>query len=337
MNGPYNDVESNVRYLQHWLTIFLETGDSKLISQYLSFWEKEISTILERNEFLPTMRENNNKDSINGVIGVAWYLDGFCDLKESQSWYTIDNKLLTKIEDYIKKVVLKYFNKGFPFKILDEKSNIIGFDRTFNHQLWCLSVLIRSNKLFNIGIDKYRIQQNINTLFNILHVKKNGIIYHTIKTKKHFSRTFLKRVLKNAYRNDMNIKEYGYHAFNLLGFIKLFSEEGFYFPEPIRFCNNKIVTSIINNDINNKYGSIYNPIGFELGAFLSRFCSSSDDSMVLKLINYHFQKFFESKNFCFKSKQDEICLNARFYEYTYISKHYKKILSFDGVRWYFED
>lgn len=334
LNGPYNEQECNARYLSHWLTIFLETENDDLIQEYLKIWTKLILPHLEATLFLPEFRSSPEKDSVNGVIGFAWYIDGFCDLKESNYWCKIDNKLADKITSAVNKICSRFVDDGFPFSIINEHGQKTVLDRTFNHQLWAMAVIIRSNRVFNLGINKFLLQGFINSLFKILHIKKNGIVYHTIKYKEHFWRTFAKRLVKRSYMQDMISKEFGYHSFNLLGFHKLFIENDFYFPPNISLLDSNLFNLIEAHDTNNRYGSTYNPIGLELLSYASNHCKRQDYVRALNYLNRHFQTFFNSDSYSFTGSPDDICLNARLYELSYVSSEIKNSIKFDGIRWY---
>lgn len=332
-NGLYGEKETSFRTLAHWSRLLKDANIEK--RRVLSFIDLFMDEFSKHNLKLGPFkaRESDTKDSSNGLIGTAWNVEGIlsvielCQIHEVGEYRDTEKKLIEKIYDIYSHYVYDESKCNWPH-IIEPNGEVLGLDRTFNHQLWFASIKYRASKL----IKDQRLSEDC--LHFIKNLRKNqkinskGVIYHTIGSFPHYHKTYLKRILSKSYRSEMIKKEYGYHLFNLLAYCYLLDEG----VESIR---NRIIKNlkVVNTNLfrssqeNNEFGSSYNPVGLEAAVAISKISFNDED--ILYWINYHFKGFFDNKEFVFKKSDDDATLNSRLYELTYLNPETKKILKYD--------
>mgnify|MGYP000644990513 CR=1 FL=1 len=126
----------------------------------------------------------------------------------------------------------------------------------------------------------------------------------------------------------MQIKEWGYHAFNLLGIVRILKnkQDDVLYKKLIQLtkvCDTPIFWKMQKGNI---YGTHYNPVGIEV-AVARDFLGYSIES-VCEALNFHFQECFLENIFSFQSDFDQATLNARVYEMKYLTKETKSKIFF---------
>lgn len=343
-NGLYGEKESVYRTLAHWAVLIQDADlpNDKIVEFVELFIRHYEEHDLHVGPF--KARESSEKDSSNGLIGTAWNVEGMI------ATYKLTNKIgLDKSFDInltLKSMIDKLYShytycevQGNWPNIVEPNGNILGIDRTFNHQLWFAASKISASSVFcpNEDFDSMDAEHFVKTLCRKLKRNHRGTIYHTLGTYPHYHKTLLKRLILSTYRRDMVKKEYGYHGFNLLALVRMFDFNEVFFSKLIR--EQLIVINkehFIEAQENNEYGSSYNPVGLELAAALSKL--NHNDDRILFWLNYHFSRYFNSSEFEFHSSNDIATLNSRVYEMVYIDERTKSLLNYSTTSnvWSFE-
>ncbi len=328
-NGLYGEVETIYRNMSHWLVLFCDAGDSMKQSSILPLARKAFSAYSHGRASGGTYQARfSDKDSSNGLIGSAWVLEGMEALSRLPGIAVNDVDHLQAIATELSQLYIWDDNNSFILNVVEPDGRQTTTDRTFNHQLWLVvSIYIcalwsQNSKLLD------RCKGFIDNINRLMKTNNRGLVYHTLGIYPHFHRTFLKRVMSPAYRKEMIHKEYGYHAFNLLGYVRLIRScrsEALYekMRALVEGCNSD---RFWNSQRDNEFGSTYNPVGLEVAAAASIF---KNDDLVLRALNYHFQNFFDISSYKFSGGSDEATLNARLYEITYLCSDIKRRLDFD--------
>lgn len=267
-NGSYHDEETPLRNTAHWIVSFAKayeiSKDEKFynaISQGLKLikdakWRPNSSTFFCRNK--------DSKDKCNGLIGQAWVIEGLIRGYEIVG----DNEALELSVEVFKKLPFDN-NKGI-WRRVEPDGTDLGFDFTFNHQLWFAmsGFLILKHK------DESEIKKTCNSFMekipSNLKLYSNGRIGQSMKIS--FIEDVVKATAKKLIRRQevryMRLKEIGYHAFNTHAFAKIKST----FPD-LDFFKTKMYKKIVSylgsqeylrGILVSNYGFPYNPPGFEV-------------------------------------------------------------------------
>jgi hypothetical protein len=326
-NGPYKHSETPVRNTAHWLSLFcyaLKTN--KLNFQERKYLEeashKAVNYLLSNNS-RPNKksffcRSASGKDSCNGLIGQAWTIEGLT---------TVYNEL--NIEE-ARNVALEVFflhpfdyEKGI-WKRVEVDGTILGFDYTFNHQLWFAAIAMQLNdtrveKMVKCFLDL--IGQNVD-------IYSDGVIFHATNIAKYnffklsdipgYIKTLFRDFTKPRLMRALYIKSVGYHSFNLYAYAilkKYFPLHNFWtsetFLKMLSTTNNK---SFIDNLDKGPYGWPYNPTGIEL-AYVGKVFSLGD-AYVQKWLSMQYKKTYDSTSddLMTKGSPDITTSSARIYE-----------------------
>lgn len=343
-NGPYNDQETIVRNLSHLIVItsieIIKYGRDELKILLINMAKVLIKEEFENGVYI--LRNKENKDCSNGVIGHAWVIEAFIYLYKA-----------LHEKEYINRAVQIYNNHKFDDNLglwkrpsIETQNNMI--DYTLNHQLWFAGV--------SSEILKYSEYKSIAKDFDIFFAKlsKNitidskGLVCHSLVKKKSFIGTRKSQVKRS---NDLirrrigkpsyYYKEVGYHIFNVAALARLFVV----FPNH-QFWSSKKFKKIIektnsislfeeyqksnieldvslNNDIREKsekdiniYGFPYNVPGFEMYYIKTIFGDRIDESMYRNYLQKQLELTYDRKKNRFEKKCfDKTTINYRIYEY----------------------
>jgi hypothetical protein len=330
-NGLYGEPETIYRNMAHWMLICDEISDVE--ASAASFIDSSIQKLqLDFTNVGPYKARTSKKDQSNGLIGTAWITEGLCEL---------DN-LSAEQSEIVIRLSIELLNL-YPFdtklglwpNIVEPNGELGGIDRTFNHQLWMAAshapfTLNEKNNVLNNRINNF-----MEHISKLLKISTLGTVYHTLGNYPHYHRTLIKRIIKPIYRKDMQVKEWGYHAFNLLGMVRVLKykkNECLYnkLVELTNICDGEVFWKMQKGNV---YGSHYNPVGIEV-AVARDFIGYSIES-VCEALNFHFDECFSGINFSFESDFDQATLNARLYEIKYLTKRTKSKLHFNekNNRW----
>ena len=343
LNGPYNDKETPLRILSHWLItnyhVWKWTGNDEYLhtlrllgNMLLDSRPKELSGSYK------CRFPKGTKDTVNGLIGQAWILEGLWHL------FVADNNEIA-LQEGIRLVECHNFalEKGLWYINSQEGQNL-GIDTAFNHQLWF--TMAASYFAPHSSICKRNVEVFMAKIHKNIELYDNGVIYHLIKEdigfctfkNKYFHRptalSSLKHLIKmrrfpeysanrsyDKFKEQQYLKAIGYQSFNLHAFTRL---------EINGFKANKIDLSkmrnclrlpeVINIIEESKYSFQYNAPGFEIPVIES-FSDGElyGDGWLKKqvLLTYSKSSRCFNRNTC-----DSITLNARLYELTFLPEGY---------------
>jgi hypothetical protein len=253
-NGPYGDVETPVRVLAHKLRIASILMSGSAVADLSSKYEVLLS--MQERPFGGNYRFREpieKKDSINGLMGPAWALEGLLSVQSALDDHHEIKKIILEIlcaNEFCKKYSL--WMRRAPC------GTQLGIDYTFNHQLWYCSMVLQTS-MFRNG------QQFLENQIPKIKLYKNGVInHHTPIVKKELSidsaksHYYFMRNLNTNYEKSL-----GYHAFNLLALARC----KVFFPDLPCWESPKIRRILefqpTETDLNimseSKYADIYNP------------------------------------------------------------------------------
>jgi len=271
VNGPYNEPETRVRNLSHYIsTICLaEKQNIKIPQNSLSVHDALDELISNGHKPMNASywcRSNPKKDFCNGVMGQAWVLEALTLYAECFNCKAALSEASRLYERH------PYSDSELIWQRVAVDGMFLPFDSTFNHQLWFAAV---SSRLQN-EMAKRHSENFLELLSSDLILYKNGIIKHTspMGCRNGSLKALVKKsVIKydsllSKERHKLYYKSIGYHAFNLYALAMLKEE----FPSHLFWESKKFklmldVTkskTFIDLVINNKYGMYYNPSGVEL-------------------------------------------------------------------------
>lgn len=340
VNGPYNDLETEVRNLCHLIVITaIECSiyNKKELKQYLFDMGEKLIT-LSKNNGLYILRNKEKKDQSNGVIGHAWVIEAFVYL------YKVfrDKKYI----DISEKIYCNHrFNKELGLWYVPECEKI---DYTFNHQLWFAASVSELYYFSKNEVILNDLEVFFSKLIKNMKINNNGLIGHLIivnlnkkQELKENIKHILDKLMRVAKRPSYKYKEVGYHIFNMTAFgriYKVFPDKMFWESNKVRksikYLNSRellseLTSSNINMDISlnnvidsdnekeiNIYGYPYNVPGFELYYLYYVFAKKIDEDIVKNHLENQFQLTFNEKKGEFENRCfDKITINYRIYEY----------------------
>ena len=349
-NGPYKDEETDVRKLAHLLVLYSNIIKSNLLPDRNDL-KPRLKLILDQllnNENYKSgayfrCRIKPGKDEVNGVIGVAWVIEGLCaayEVLEDQNILIFLNEIINGIK----------FNKerGLWERPTYIDSNKSGIDETFNHQLWLAYALVYYYKVAKkeVSIDLKNFFSNLDKHLN---THQDGLIKHAIENK-NGSKNKLKNYLKKwkislesmLKGKSTRYKENGYHLFNMYAFSRI-SNLGFdnlfwnsiNFQKTLKYVSSKkLLEELISNKERkdyysistpsflkyNRYGFPYNVAGFEF-LYVDKVFKLKLEYLSGKYLNNQLQVYgysIESNKFKENiQSEDELNLFLRSYELSY--------------------
>ena len=327
-NGLYKEKETPYRNISHWISLISEIATFE--NKYSEMVGQMVDNILDVHiENKPYKSRYSNKNSSNGLIGSAWIIEG---LGNSLAFSNSHEATCDVIVDLCNLYPINVNTGIFP-EIVEPDGSTIGLDGTFNHQLWLASSLAQAGAALKHSETILKSKIFSEKIFNNIKINKFGAVFHGLGMLPRYQKNLIKRVIDSAYRKDMLEKEWGYHAFNLLGLIRLrnsgISIDMQRFDELFLKLESLTHTKDFwKGNHNNKYGSTYNPVGIEVAVSQSHGDFQLKD--ICTALNYHFSQFFNPEKFTFIGSVDDPTLNARLYELTYLSDLAKNMISYDS-------
>ena len=345
-NGPYYDEETDVRNLAHWIQLCAcchkLTENEKYKSAVKILAEKLLQSSWLNSNYVYISRISK-KDSINGTVGPAWIIEGLVKAYKVLG----EEKYLNLAEKIFK--AQKFVPKNSLWTRINENRKDIGFDLTYNHELWFAAA---GSMLLDCRYDKI-IDQEIQAFLTMsikgLRVLPDGIINHYVDTwvgvKRaiSFNKQYFLKLLKDKFgKPTMRYKEEGYHLFSMYAFALLYErykDHDFFkskkFQKALKVTfdeklysklensNPKLdSTSIGKKNIDkriNAYAYPYNAPGFELPYIAMVFMGKDDGALLLaeKVFQKQLQLTYDEGTRTFlHNTEDGIVLTARLYELT---------------------
>jgi len=340
INGPYDDPETEVRYLSHLIVI--------AAVEYLKFGNKTCDAVVERlgNQVLKMkndsgvykMRQKKGKDQCNGVIGHAWLIEGliYAYKVTKDKKYLIESERICGIHKFNRKLALW----------CRPQTNSIDF--TFNHQLWYAASLAELLCLVNNDELRKQLDDFIDSLPHNLTINSNGRIAHAIYSRPTLKDSFLKKIsrLKDVSDELLGLpnlcyRESGYHVFNLMAFARLYISniksdifESNRFKKAIDYVTTDYFQNLLlddeikhdrtlpiktlekNEKSINIYGYPYNVPGFEIMFCQEAFKNKFIFHNATQILQTQIEETWNPLTQMFDNKcHDKVVVNYRTYEY----------------------
>ena len=289
-NGPYNEKDCKIRHLAHELvyqSLARKEKNELRITQILS----EISDDFNEG-YNWKFRESEIKDSANGLMGLAWLIEGI----NAAYFVGIYNSMLnSKVAEVLG---LLNWEGGIWTNIPTQKEVLDITDYTRNHQLW---LIINSGVAAKMGwLEPHFYSKAIEHLNINLDSPNmvNGFVQHHMNLPFKSRLAHVIRMLDREKRNDYLQKIRGYHFFN----IQALSIAIFYDFEK-DLCE-KLATKWMKKlknyeaclDVSNKYGWTYNPVYIELQVFKTLILKEGPPALSLQgLIDHHLKGCLSSQ------------------------------------------
>lgn len=344
-NGPYGHMDTPARNTAHWCIalgyLWKEFGDSRYYEISRKFADYLIDLHKDSLSGAVKCMEAESYNHLNGLMGQAWIIEALVYFFAISN----DDKYLDCAEEIFKVPV--YNQSQHMWKMVELDGCNIGFDYTFNHQLWFAA----SGSMILQHKDIPEIRELVTGYLDgcLIHfqVHRDGLIKHygdlsspsdhTPKIKKWVKRTvkrtlFRNRRFEDPNKYDVDGYERGYHLFNLYAFAILQKDFGYH---PI-FSSGKLkaaveygkqmdvhndyfnVERIINNKseaVMNKYAYAYNSPAFEYPYIYRVFGDKNFQKTCEKLFELQLAATYDeqSKRLC-NNNYDPETLTARVYE-----------------------
>lgn len=317
-NGPYNDQETNVRNIAHFICLLAYTFNATKENDVKVKLDECVKYLMETTYWINDIyisRLSNSKDETNGVIGHAWVLEALI------SYYklTKDKNILQRIKKVIDN---QPFNYDFSvWEVVDSKGNNLGIDTTFNHQLWYAAVISE----LNISEYNRQVELFIDNVLVKVQTYSDGVVFHNSPLQRISSFKGLLRNCKNRFLNYN--KSVGYHSFNLYAMAILyqnFPKHSFWSSIKFKKLFKSVTDKKFVNELNSSiYSWPYNPPGFEFGVAYD--ILPFDDNDALSWIELQFKRTFDENGFIFCNKQavDNNTSKFRIYELTRMKSNFE--------------
>lgn len=325
MNGPYKILETSVRTTAHWIETFVSMYRITKEQTYL-FIIKRFAEYLRKcvneSENGAVISMPNNQSHTNGLIGLAWIMDGLVKAGEvlnDSIYYDAALKIYNS---------QRYDFNAHLWDIVDSDGKCLGKDMAFNHNLW---FAVSGYRLFQKTGNKV-VEKQTGDYFRYiekhLYIYRNGLISHFI-TNSGSVKADIKTILRCFFCelsgagtpwNKKNQVEYerAYHLFSMYAFSQL------YLINPRldvfntkKFNKMKQYALNANNfydfDDQLQYAYYYNSPAYEYPLVAKVFGETeSINSTVEKFLNIHRSYIQKAKKT--RMDIDYITLDARVYE-----------------------
>lgn len=225
INGPYDDPETEVRYLAHLIVIVAVECEIFGHSEYKSVVEQLGQQVLSMKSSAGTykMRQKDEKDQCNGTIGHAWLVEGllYAYKVTGEEKYLDESERILMMHRFNEKIGLW----GRP--LMGNDDNAIDF--TFNHELWYAATLaeflqVRKNEQLQKQLDVF-----MGKLVRTITIIKEGRVAHAIYGRLSTRSALKYKVvrLRDVVNERLSLpslryKEIGYHLFNIVAFARLY-------------------------------------------------------------------------------------------------------------------
>lgn len=332
VNGPYKTPETAVRNTCHWFLLLKKAFEITKEEKYYAAAKRAIDFVLQQENrpygYTFFSLKSRLKDRANGLIGQAWVCEALVAASElfSQDVYKRTAQEVFLLHPFDSQVGI--------WKIIDIDGTEVGFDYTFNHQLWfaAIGASLIDKTQNGIQIQK-QLDVFVESLPKLLQVDGKGLVRHGINRKfltkqplKVQIRQVCKRIIKKLFfpKKTEHYLNPGYHLFNVYGFgiLKTHMPHLSFWKSDIM----KKMLSCITTDWflkrleHNPYTYPYNPPGFEClfvshVSFSEYFEPQHAKEVVAKFIKRQFQITFSRKlmKMCHNT-DDPQTLTARSYE-----------------------
>ncbi|MDG5821321.1 agl cluster protein AglQ [Natronococcus sp. A-GB7] len=353
-NGPYADQETPVRNTGHWLITFANvyesTGDERFINAVQDAATYLLSEDARPGDTTFHHRDSDEKDSCNGVMGQAWTIEALTIAAKA-----LDRNDLIEVAEEV--FLLHPFNETVGlWKQVEIDGTVLGFDTTFNHQLWFAAAggLLARNENVSKEVEE-QVLTFLDNLSSLISTAPPGLIYHRsvpefgIKTTNNLAREDKKlfvlstlewtnltgnRVLDAFFNSQFAPvrraplsgeehihKSAGYHSFNLYALALLYEsypDHGFWSTDTFeRILKYAETRAYVQRLQNNKFGYAYNPPGFEVPFALETFYGDQSREQQKIWLKRQLERTYDpATNRLSRNNPDPETLTARLYEAT---------------------
>lgn len=362
-NGPYYNVETNVRNMAHWCVTFSEyyihTKEERYHKLLLILADAIMNSPEYNGKGVYKCREIKSSDEVNGVIGPAWIIEGLVAAYRALG----DEKYYYRALEIFKALP---FNSGLRlWNRRNMQNKELGVDVTFNHQLWIAAAgaLINSCKKDD-EIQEY-LCRFIDALPRNCTIRACGRVAHFTASDTHGFISEIGRRVRDAKsdlsekmgRASMAYKECGYHSFNLYGFgilcnnwkesIPFVKTKKFKKTLEYIFKNESYVNRLSSAELSldetnistklkvdfNVFAFAYNSPAFELPLIMRTFGIEDKKEIFEALCDKQLGFTYDEKqeSFC-KNTDDAITLNARVYELISGNEKYFAYIKQNGTK-----
>lgn len=279
-----------MRNTGHWLITFLKAHETSGDARF-EVSARRAAAYLSSSQVRPGgatfwHRKGERKDSCNGLIGQAWTIEALAVAAAA-----LNMPDLAALAEEV--FLLHPFDDSTGlWRRVEIDGTEIGFDQTFNHQLWFAA----AGSVMPAGTGKLvqqRVERFIDLLPENLSQYATGLIRHPLDRKlPQGQRTGIRGLVRNLLRGRdiqrpdgeaMRHKAIGYHAFNLYAISILASR----YPEHPVWKSDKLRAALryIETDEyvqgleDNEFGYPYNPPGFEVAYTLTVFADKFEGNV----------------------------------------------------------
>lgn len=275
-DGPYASRETPLRNTGHWLVTFSAvyrlSGDERLREAALA-----ASRYLAGEKARPgggafLHREHAARDACNGLVGQAWTVEALCEAAE-----TFDAPHLAELAEAV--FLMHPFDpdRGL-WQRIDLEGQTLGWDLTFNHQLWFAAAAARLAPLAGCAVGA-QLARFLDRLPRSLALRSSGRIRHYVAPRAMGlgEARLAGRLLRIGLRRDPALahKEAGYHAFNLHALAQLrrhAPDHAFWRGHAFaRLWDYALGEVHLRAVARNGFGWPYNPTGIEMAVALDTF------------------------------------------------------------------
>jgi len=342
-NGPYDDSETPARNTSHWLVMLSRIYDGTIATSVSERQREQFRVAaFDAIEYLLSdscrpqaatflHRESKDKDQCNGLIGQAWTIEA---LVAAARAFDRDDLIDIAVEVFL----LHPFHEDVGlWQRVDIDGSVLGFDRTFNHQLWFAAAGSELAAL-HPGQVEDQITQFLNLLPTLIDVNEDGLIRHLLRpnfgNKRYLNMLFdstrrdlcrnvlLEPIRPPSNKRTLHQKAIGYHSFNLYALAMLreqYPDHPVWDSQPITAAVNYATSESFSKAlVDNPYGYPYNCSGIELAYALSVF-NAVDDEGQREWLGQQFRRTYDPDlGGAVRNTPDPITLTARLYEATRI-------------------
>jgi hypothetical protein len=324
-NGPWADPETPVRNTGHWLITFLRvfeiSGEVRFRSAAQATAEYLLSDASRPMGQNFLHRRNPERDFCNGLIGPAWSIEALV-----AAGHALDLDEAFRVSEEV--FLLHPFNEAHGiWRLVNVDGSYGPVDQTFNHQLWfAASGSLIADATGNAEV-RARVRSFMDHMDWSFRVRKSGAIQHGMRPRslpKHLYQEFGNRRQGRTYWKKQVPKEFGYHAFNLMGFGLLLTDtrdHPFWTTPGFAKAMNLIECSEFRDELETSpYGYPYNPPGFEVPFAIQKFPDlvsgpTRSESNLSSWVERQLNKTWSSETGLMdRGTPDPVTLTARIYE-----------------------
>jgi hypothetical protein len=292
-NGPYNHREPALRslchfgvivnYLQHYSEYFEGLDIEVNLGNAAVNIESRIFRAIDNKKLI--FRDQEGFDCGNGVIGIAWLLEYLLSRGDRSLGRT--KSLLDFLDS---EIAFDSCKSLFKLQVTD-RTEERDVDKTFNHQLWLISVLVH---LPEHEIDTALVRKFIDS-WRLSICYSDGTLFH--KTRQESSSTSIKNALRRLFYYP---KSNSYQIFNLIAIDRILRGLKMNESDLLPFVRRDFSAWQVFLLFIEKHGLTYNPSGFYISnleeKFPHRICRKIQFWLVRLTMKYSWTDFIIDRN-----------------------------------------